>query len=251
MQGGVAQKGGACATSQTYTQLLPGSAPLGARPPAHPSSVPRCRPHRCLPRRCPAAAPPLPQAIQPHPHCSACGSPTDVDQHRRGSAPRAHHLHLCPHIGVRTPHVGAVLLQGVACYKHAGAFACLAFWLAAGARSAAPVPLAAAALLRTCCRYVGAAYATVWSSVLSTALVATYVRWSNLHHRVWCTPNGLRLQASTRGRRAGRLGGGQARTIVERCRVLALPFAKAMVPAQNSPTPYCTPPGMHVSGISN
>lgn len=42
--------------------------------------------------------------------------------------------------------------------------------------------------------YVGAAYATVWSSLLATLLVAAYVRASNLHHRVWATPNGIVFQ---------------------------------------------------------
>lgn len=39
--------------------------------------------------------------------------------------------------------------------------------------------------------YIGAAYATVWSSVLATTLVAVYVRAANLHHRVWASPPGV------------------------------------------------------------
>ncbi|PRW60882.1 MATE efflux family [Chlorella sorokiniana] len=42
--------------------------------------------------------------------------------------------------------------------------------------------------------YVGAAWATTWSSLLATLLVAAYVRASNLHLRVWATPNGVRFQ---------------------------------------------------------
>lgn len=40
----------------------------------------------------------------------------------------------------------------------------------------------------------GAAYSTVWSSLLALLLVAAYVRWSGLQSRVWATPNGVVFQ---------------------------------------------------------
>ncbi|KAL4431763.1 hypothetical protein ABPG77_002979 [Micractinium sp. CCAP 211/92] len=42
--------------------------------------------------------------------------------------------------------------------------------------------------------YVGAAWSTVWSSFLATALIAAYVRASGLHRRVWHSPNGVVFQ---------------------------------------------------------
>lgn len=42
--------------------------------------------------------------------------------------------------------------------------------------------------------YLAAALATVWSCLLSTALVAAYVKASGLAPRVWGAPHGLKLQ---------------------------------------------------------
>lgn len=45
--------------------------------------------------------------------------------------------------------------------------------------------------------YVGAAWSTVWSSFLATALIAAYVRASGLHRRVWHSPNGVVFQVGS------------------------------------------------------
>ncbi len=59
----------------------------------------------------------------------------------------------------------------------------------------------------------GSAYSTVWSSLLAVALVAAYVRWSHLHHRVWATPNGVTFQVRSYQ--------------VRRLQILALPLPAA------------------------